>query len=110
GFMLWRRFSRSRSAAAGMAGGASAAQASPYAQGPQGQGYPPGSGPGYGPGGAPVGRGGGLMGAGLAGAGGFAAGMLADRLLRGRDNVATGGHDALSGLGPGGDDGAGRFD
>jgi hypothetical protein len=105
-FLLWRSVSRRRAAAAGMAGPVSASAAGSY-PGPQGPGY----GPGYGPGAAPASRGGGLLGAGLAGAGGFAAGMLADRLMHGRDaaNAGSGGHDALSNLGPGGDDTV-RFD
>lgn len=99
--LLWRGFSRSRSAAAsaGLAAGPNAMTPGvPPAYGPVGSANP-GYGPGSPYGGAPS-RSSGMLGTGLAAAGGFAAGMLADELLH-RPHAGPGA-GALDNLGPAG--------
>jgi hypothetical protein len=87
-FALWRFFSRRR-AASPLAGGAapSTGFGSQTQAGAVPSPYGPGATPPYGPGYAPQRPGSGMMGVSLAAAGGVAAGMLAERMLHGRNDA-----------------------
>ena len=104
-FMLWRAFSRRRSAAAATGAGIAGGYAAPgtgFGQGVPGQIGPQGApyGPGYAPQGYSPQRSG-MLGTGLAAAGGVAAGMLAGEMLhrnRSSENNADQGASAQPGF------------